>query len=199
VSQPEMQPGGRGREEDTPGGAALPGAAVPGIGSSGVRSPRAGSSGAVVGDGPEGAGGDLTAGPFPHGDWGEPAERLDELYRWVESGALRTAQWYLADRVHKRLAARALRAGTVLGALAGAVLTLLDLTGVLPGAAGWGYLSLLLGGACLACDRYFGVTSGWMRHVATASPCGRSSVPPRARRARRPSGASGCCGGSART
>ncbi|MFI1394170.1 SLATT domain-containing protein [Streptomyces sp. NPDC020681] len=112
--------------------------------------------------------GDLTGRPFPLGDWGEPAERLDELYRWVEADALRTAEWYLADRRWKRRAARVLRLGTALGAIAGAALPLLDLTGALAGAAGWGYLSLLLGAACLACDRYFGVTSGWIRNVATA-------------------------------
>ncbi|MFE4871257.1 SLATT domain-containing protein [Streptomyces sp. NPDC056682] len=112
--------------------------------------------------------GDLTGRPFPRGDWGEPAERLDELYRWVEAGALRTADWYLADRLWKRRGARGLRAGTACGAVAGAVLPLLDLTGALKGAAGWGYLCLLLGGACMACDRYFGLTSGWIRDVATA-------------------------------
>ncbi|MEU8758632.1 SLATT domain-containing protein [Streptomyces sp. NPDC048659] len=123
--------------------------------------------------GPDGTGGpapdrDLTGSPFPLGDWGEPAERLDELYRWVETNALRTAEWYHSDRVWKRRCARALRLGTALGVIAGAALPLLDLTGVARGAAGWGYLSLLLGAACLACDRYFGLTSGWMRDVATA-------------------------------
>ncbi|MCX4824696.1 SLATT domain-containing protein [Streptomyces sp. NBC_01142] len=112
--------------------------------------------------------GDLAGRPFPLGDWGEPAERLDELYRWVEAGALRTAEWYLADRVRKRRCAWVLRVGTALGVLAGVTLPFLDLTGVAEGAAGWGYLSLLLGAACLACDRYFGLTSGWMRSVATA-------------------------------
>ncbi|MET9671934.1 SLATT domain-containing protein [Streptomyces sp. NPDC006482] len=111
---------------------------------------------------------DLTGGSFPLGDWGEPAERLDELYRWVEANALRTAEWYLSDRVRKRRSARILRCGTALGVIAGAALPLLDLTGVAEGAAGWGYLSLLLGAACIACDRYFGLTSGWMRDVATA-------------------------------
>ncbi|MFI8963488.1 SLATT domain-containing protein [Streptomyces sp. NPDC053493] len=111
---------------------------------------------------------DLTGSPFPLGDWGEPAERLDELYRWVESNALRTAEWYLSDRVWKRRCARALRVGTALGVIAGAALPLLDLTGAAEGTAGWGYLSLLLGAACLACDRYFGLTSGWIRDVATA-------------------------------
>ncbi|MBB0232693.1 SLATT domain-containing protein, partial [Streptomyces calidiresistens] len=32
----------------------------------------------------------------------------------------------------------------------------------------WGYPLLLGAVACLACDRWFGLTSGWMRDVATA-------------------------------
>ncbi|MCX4408249.1 SLATT domain-containing protein [Streptomyces sp. NPDC059837] len=112
--------------------------------------------------------GDLTGRTFPLGDWGEPAERLHELYRWVERGALDTASWYLADRVWKRRGARALRGGAATGAVAGAALPLLDLTGVVGGVAPWGYLALLLGVACVAGDRFFGVTSGWIRDVATA-------------------------------
>ncbi|MFF4725094.1 SLATT domain-containing protein [Streptomyces mirabilis] len=112
--------------------------------------------------------GDLTGRAFPLGDWGEPAERLHELYRWVERGALDTASWYLADRVWKRRGARVLRGGAAAGAVAGAALPLLDLTGVVGGVAPWGYLALLLGVACMAGDRFFGVTSGWIRDVATA-------------------------------
>ncbi|WP_427921652.1 SLATT domain-containing protein [Streptomyces sp. cg40] len=113
-------------------------------------------------------GGDLAGRTFPLGDWGEPAARLDELYRWVERGALETAAWYLTDRVWKRRGARVLRTGAVLGAVVGAALPLLDLTGVVAGLAAWGYLALLLGAACVAGDRLFGMTSGWMRDVATA-------------------------------
>jgi len=112
--------------------------------------------------------GDLIGRSFPLGDWGEPAERLHELYLWVERGALQTAAWYLADRVWKRRGARALRAGAALGAVAGAALPLLDLTGVMAGMAAWGYLALLFAVACVAVDRFFGVTSGWIRDVATA-------------------------------
>ncbi len=113
-------------------------------------------------------GGDLTGRAFPLGDWALPAERLDELYRWVERGALDTAAWYLADRVWKRRGAVLLRGGAAVGALAGAVLPLLDLSGVVGGAAPWGYLAVLCAVACVAGDRYFGITSGWMRDVATA-------------------------------
>ncbi|MCX5369034.1 MULTISPECIES: SLATT domain-containing protein [unclassified Streptomyces] len=112
--------------------------------------------------------GDLAGRTFPLGDWGEPAERLDELYRWVERGALETAAWYLADRVWKRRGARGLRTGAAAGAVCAAALPLLDLARVLGGAAAWGYLALLLAVACVAVDRFFGVTSGWIRDVATA-------------------------------
>ncbi|MET9151399.1 SLATT domain-containing protein [Streptomyces griseoflavus] len=112
--------------------------------------------------------GDPAGREFPLGDWGDPASRLDELYRWMERGALDTAAWYLEDRAWKRRCAWALRAGTAGGALAGAALPLLGLTGVADGTAPWGYLALLVAVACAAGDRFFGMTSGWMRDVATA-------------------------------
>ncbi|MFE0101267.1 SLATT domain-containing protein [Streptomyces sp. NPDC059009] len=123
--------------------------------------------------GTPGAGGsDLSGRTFPLGDWGEPAARLDELYRWVERGALNTAEWYLSDRAWKRRGARLLRGGAALGAVGAGVLPLLDLAGVGAaagaGVAAWGFVSLLAGVACVGCDRFFGLTSGWMRDVATA-------------------------------
>lgn len=106
---------------------------------------------------------------FPLGDWGEPGERLDELYVWVEQRALFIADWYLSDRTLKQWGARALRTGTALGAVGAAVLPLLTLTGVLPVRhAVWGYVALLGALVCICADRYFGLTSGWIRNVATA-------------------------------
>ncbi|WP_443049261.1 SLATT domain-containing protein [Streptomyces sp. NBC_00316] len=176
-----MQPEGAPRNEPGTPGSAVPPGSGPGSGQGPGPGTGLGSGagqGSDPGQGPESGSGqgpgsaaqgrDLTGQPFPLGDWGEPAERLDELYRWVEADALRTARWYLADRVWKRRGARALRIGTAFGVVAGAALPLLDLTEALDGAAGWGYLSLLLGAACMACDRFFGLTSGWIRNLATA-------------------------------
>ncbi|GHF25522.1 MULTISPECIES: SLATT domain-containing protein [Streptomyces] len=112
--------------------------------------------------------GDLRGRTFPQGDWGEPAVRLDELYRWVESGALYLADWYLADRAWKRRWARALRLAAAVCAVIGAALPLLELTKALRGGTAWAFLFLLGAVACVACDRYFGLTTGWMRAVATA-------------------------------
>ncbi|WSB77820.1 SLATT domain-containing protein [Streptomyces sp. NBC_01186] len=115
---------------------------------------------------------DLLGRGFPSGDWEEPAERLEELYQWVERGALEIVEWYLSDRVRKRRWARVLRAGAVAGAAAGAAVPLLDLAGLLPHAwAVWGYagyIAFLVAGVCVLADRRLGLTSGWMRDIATA-------------------------------
>jgi hypothetical protein len=103
---------------------------------------------------------DLRGLPFPLGDWTEPAERLEELYRWAEESALGTVEWYLASRVWKRRGARALRMGAALFATAGAALVLVDFK--------WAYGALLLAAVCVGLDRCFGLTSGWMRDVAAA-------------------------------
>lgn len=120
---------------------------------------------------------DLLGRGFPSGGWEEPGERLEELYQWVEQGALHVVEWYLADRARKRRAARVLRFGAVTAATGGALLPLLELAGVLP-RAGWGgqtgyagylgYVALLCAAACLATDRWLGLTSGWMRDIAAA-------------------------------
>ncbi|MFE0172558.1 SLATT domain-containing protein [Streptomyces sp. NPDC059002] len=155
MSQPEMQPEGVPHEGQ--GAGAQRG--VPDAAKDAAKDARD-AKGARIGD--------LTGRAFPLGDWGEPAERLDELYRWVERGALNTAEWYLADRGWKRRGARLLRAGAALGAVGAGVLPLLDLAGAAGSVATWGFVALLGGVACVGCDRFFGLTSGWMRDVATA-------------------------------
>ncbi|WP_419996758.1 SLATT domain-containing protein [Streptomyces boninensis] len=110
---------------------------------------------------------DLLGRPAPRGDWGEPVERLDELYQWVEARALRTADWYLRERRWKKRSAQALRALAAVGVAAAAALPLADVAGAAD-IAGWGYLALLAAAACLGADRAFGLTAGWMRDVAVA-------------------------------
>ncbi|MFH8608771.1 SLATT domain-containing protein [Streptomyces sp. NPDC018029] len=159
MSQPEMQPEGMPPEGVPPDGQGSGAGASPGPGAGPGARPGAGAGARF---------GDLTGRAFPLGDWGEPAAHLDELYRWVERGALDTAEWYLADRGRKRRAARLLRMGAALGAVGAGVLPLLDLAAVAGPEASWGFVSLLAGVACVGCDRFFGLTSGWMRDVATA-------------------------------
>ncbi|MFF1693352.1 SLATT domain-containing protein [Streptomyces sp. NPDC058257] len=155
MSQPEMQPEGVPQEGQ-------------GAGARGQQGVPGGAPGGAPGVGDGSRLGDLTGRAFPLGDWSEPAARLDELYRWVERGALNTAEWYLSDRAWKRRGARLSRIGAAVGAVGAGVLPLLDLAGAVGGVATWGFVSLLAGAACVGCDRFFGLTSGWMRDVATA-------------------------------
>nr|WP_257019117.1 SLATT domain-containing protein [Streptomyces sp. TLI_235] len=111
---------------------------------------------------------DLSARQFPLGDWGEPAERLEELYRWSEERAVEAIDWYRKDRVWKRRWARLLRFCAAVTGVAGVSAPLVGLTGALESSAGWGYVGLALSAACLLTDRAFGLTSGWMRDVSTA-------------------------------
>lgn len=111
---------------------------------------------------------DLRALPFPLGDWGEPAERLEEVYRWAEQGATRTADWYLHDRQWKRRGARGLRAAAAALTAVGAAMPLVELAGGARTTPVWGYLALLLAAGCVAFDKVLGLTSGWMRDMATA-------------------------------
>lgn len=111
---------------------------------------------------------DLRALPFPLGDWGEPAERLEEVYRWAEEDALRTVDWYLRDRMWKSRGARWLRAAAAVCAATGAALPLTQVTGAADGTAAWGFVALLAAVVCVGLDRVLGLTSGWMRDVATA-------------------------------
>ncbi|GAA2150162.1 SLATT domain-containing protein [Kitasatospora kazusensis] len=148
MSQPEMQP------EESPWGKEVgeedqPAAASPG------RAPTRRRT-------------DLSARQFPLGDWGEPAERLEELYRWSEERAVEAIDWYRRDRLWKRRWARLLRFGAAAFASVGVTAPLVALTGSADRAAEWGYVALAVSAACFGADRAFGLTSGWMRDVSTA-------------------------------
>ncbi|GAA5005203.1 SLATT domain-containing protein [Kitasatospora paranensis] len=148
MSQPEMQP------EESPWGKDVGEEDQPSVASTG-RTPTRRRA-------------DLSARQFPLGDWGEPAERLEELYRWSEERAVEAIDWYRRDRVWKRRWARLLRFSAAVMAVGGVGAPLLSLTGVVQNAAGWGYVGLALSASCLLTDRAFGLTSGWMRDVSTA-------------------------------
>ncbi|WP_254552452.1 SLATT domain-containing protein [Kitasatospora sp. MMS16-BH015] len=146
MSQPEMQP------EETPWGKEIGEEDQP----------------AAPGRAPTRRRTDLSARQFPLGDWGEPAERLEELYRWSEERAVEAIDWYRRDRIWKRRWARLLRLGAGLFAAAGVTAPVVALTGLADRAADWGYVSLALAAACVGADRAFGLTSGWMRDISTS-------------------------------
>jgi hypothetical protein len=88
------------------------------------------------------------------------------LRAWADARTVTTIIWYLRDKQPKRWASRLLRAAAVACAVTGGVLPLVSTTthGV---DANLGYVFLAVAAGCVAFDHFFGLSSGWMRDVAT--------------------------------
>lgn len=114
---------------------------------------------------------DLRAQRFPLAgpeDWRDPGQALTTLYRHAEDKALQAIDWYLRDKRSKKLSSRVLRAVAIILAAAGGVQPLVSIARPGQGNAGWGYVLLALAAACIGFDRFFGLSSGWMRAISTA-------------------------------
>ena len=114
---------------------------------------------------------------FPELTWksdGDVANGLTSLYKHAEARAESTIAWYLRSKASKSFNSRALRLLTILLGTIGGLAPIIDSAGL----AGWlpegaeateiGYLMLGLAAACVAVDKLFGFSSGWMRYITTA-------------------------------
>ena len=114
---------------------------------------------------------------FPELTWksdGDVANGLTCLYKHAEARAESTIAWYLRSKASKSFNSRALRLLTILLGTIGGLAPIIDSAGL----AGWlpegaeateiGYLMLGLAAACVAVDKLFGFSSGWMRYITTA-------------------------------
>ncbi len=110
---------------------------------------------------------------FPKWDNANPMESLKLVYLWAVAKAQEQIAWYDRKKRSKRGASQTLRALTIVFASAGALCPLIDATGVFEAGNGgvafgrWGYVLLALGGALHGFDRFFGMSSGWMRFIVT--------------------------------
>ena len=114
---------------------------------------------------------DLRAVPFPEQalqQWQDPEAALALLYRHAEARAIDAVDWYLEDKRGKRAWSRGLRVVAILLVIAGGLQPVLDAAGPGRGEPAWGYVLLALAAACVGFDRFFGLSSGWMRNITTA-------------------------------
>jgi hypothetical protein len=95
-------------------------------------------------------------------------QSLATLYERAETAALEAIQWYLTEKVSKARWSRALRLTAILLAAAGGLVPLVNSAGVRSLDVRWGFVLLALAAACIAVDRYFGLSAAWMRYMRAA-------------------------------
>ncbi|MEJ7587835.1 MAG: SLATT domain-containing protein [Ferruginibacter sp.] len=112
--------------------------------------------------------------------WDTPEEiqkSVYGLYQYAESGAISSISWYGKNKKSKARFSRTLRASAII------LTTLGGLTPIISSMGGLtvklmddkltlyigqlGYLFLGLAASCIAFDRFFGFSSGWMRYIST--------------------------------
>lgn len=101
-------------------------------------------------------------------DWSSSDETLARLFQRVESYAIDARDWYSRDRLTKRRTSLALTAAMLGLGLLGILVPLLTTAGVSAVDPSWGYALLTLAAGCAAIDRFFGISTAWMRDMRSA-------------------------------
>ncbi|MET8368810.1 SLATT domain-containing protein [Micromonospora profundi] len=116
----------------------------------------------------------MTIRPFPDmRAEQQPEAALQRLREWAEGQAEDSIAWYLRDKAIRRTASRMLRGCAILLGIAGGVVPLVSAASAGRGAS-WGYVLLAMAGGCLAFDHFFGLSSAWMRDIATVQALQRA-------------------------
>lgn len=107
---------------------------------------------------------------FPDWDPGDPAGSLTLLYRWTVKTAESRIAWYDRSRKPKRAGSQWLRVFSILFAAIGALCPLVDATKIVGDKillGQWGYVFIAVAAAIVGYDKYFGLSTGWMRYIET--------------------------------
>lgn len=100
-------------------------------------------------------------------------ESLDSLYQFTFAESKRTEDWYWNNAKKKSLWARNLRMIAIFATAIGGIFPvisqiILDANGAPRFSPAWASVVLAIGGTCLALDRFYGFSSGWVRFMTTA-------------------------------
>ncbi len=120
---------------------------------------------------------------FPKWDAAKPDESLLHIQQWAVTQARERIDWYKVKSKGKKRWSVALRVMVISAAALGGLCPLIEATGVFgasaPGATEinlgrWGYVLIALAAATAGFDKYFGLSTGWMRFIVTQLSLERS-------------------------
>src|SRR5436309_3295630 len=96
----------------------------------------------------------------------DAADAIPTIFGYVENAAASSMAWYYAQRkLGKARASRCLRAFAIVLAIVGGLMPIIHGMYPQPWIAQLGFALLALAAGAVAADRYFGVSSGWIRYV----------------------------------
>jgi hypothetical protein len=109
---------------------------------------------------------------FPSWNAEDPTESLTRVYQWAVENARKQIAWYQEKIKSKRTGSQLLRALSIILAAIGALFPLIDAAipdgqTFLSQSGQWGYVAIGLAAAFVGYDRFFGLSSAWMRFIVT--------------------------------
>lgn len=108
---------------------------------------------------------------FPEWNKDDPENSLKKIYDWAVERAENEAQWYFDHRKIRNLFSQLLRTLTIFFAVLGGLCPLVDaarLNILKDTSVGqWGYIFFAIAAAMVLFDRFFGLSTGWMRYIST--------------------------------
>jgi hypothetical protein len=106
---------------------------------------------------------------FPKWDNNRSDESLEKAYEWAIENTRAQIAWYAQRRQPKKRGSQWLRALSIALAAIGGLFPLVD--AAMPDSqmmfGQWGYVAIALAAALVLYDRFFGLSSGWMRYMVT--------------------------------
>jgi hypothetical protein len=105
---------------------------------------------------------------FPKWDNSRPDESLEAAYGWAVENARAQIAWYAQQRRPKRKGSQRIRALAIAFGAIGGLFPLVDAAlqdSLMLGQ--WGYVVIASAAALVLYDKFFGLSSGWMRYMVT--------------------------------
>lgn len=99
----------------------------------------------------------------------DPAVSINRLYDWTTRETEDMISWYSQRRLPRKFGSQLIRVLVIAFSGAGALCPFLDATKVFPklDLGEWGYVFFGLAAAIFLFDKFFGLSSGWMRFMVT--------------------------------
>ncbi|HSN97668.1 MAG TPA: SLATT domain-containing protein, partial [Candidatus Nanopelagicales bacterium] len=107
--------------------------------------------------------------------WGEEdlSSSLHQVYDHVRVKTVETIDWYMSRKRVRAVLSQGLRFGAIFFATVGSLVPLLRAAELwpknIPGEMGQvGYVGFAMAAGCVALDRFFGLSTSWMRYITSA-------------------------------